>query len=316
MKHYLGFDGGGTKTECVVLDAVGRVVAQAVAGPSNPLRVGSAEAFAALTVAAAQALASVNLTTRDVGAVCAGLAGAGRPSVVQEVMEYLEQNFPDSIAHVATDFEVALEAAAGPGPGAVLIAGTGSSAYGRNPAGESARAGGHGPWIGDEGSAFDIGRRAVVAMACAKDLGSPTPLLAKLIPEALGIARWEDLAERIAANPDEVFPPLFPVVVEAADQGDEAAREILTSAAAELADLAATVILRLGLEKVEFPLAKSGGVFGRSALLDEPLDKALRQIAPSARIALLGVSPAVGAAQLARRLPGAMSSAAAYGAHS
>ena len=229
---------------------------------------------------------------------------------------YLAESFPSSFGHVATDLEVALEAAVGPGAGVVLVAGTGSAAFGRNAAGMTARAGGHGPWIGDEGSAFDIGRRAVVAVACARDLGSPAPLLAKLIPEALGIARWDDLTERIAANPDEVFPPLFPVVVEAADNGDEAAREILTSAAAELADLAATVILRLGLEKAEFPLGKSGGVFGRSALLDEPLDKALRQFAPSARIALLGVSPAVGAAQLARRLAGAKPSAAAHGAHS
>ncbi len=314
MNHYLGFDGGGTKTECVVIDAAGRVVSQAVAGPSNPLRVGPAEAFAALTAAAATALVGIGLESRDIRAVCAGLAGAGRPSVVQEVMAFLGQAFPQSLAHVAPDFEVALEAAAGPGPGVVLIAGTGSSAYGRNSAGESARAGGHGPWIGDEGSAFDIGRRAVVAVACARDLDSPAPRLAKLIPAALGISRWEELTERIATNPDEVFPPLFPVVVKAADGGDEAARELLTSAAAALADLAATVIRRLRLEKTEFPLAKSGGVFGRSALLDESLDNALRHLAPRGKVSLLGVSPAVGAAQLAKRLAGAEPATAAHGA--
>ena len=315
MNHYLGFDGGGSKTECVVLHADERVVAQATAGPSNPLRVGQEQAEAALTSAAAKALASVNLRTRDVRAVCAGLAGAGRPNVVADMKSFLETSFPTSLVHVTTDLEVALEAAAGVGPGVVLIAGTGSSAYGRNAADEAVRAGGHGPWIGDEGSAFDIGRRAVVAVASARDLGAPLPRLAKRIPAALQVPNWDELTERIAKNPDDVFPRLFPVVVEAADAGDEAAREILASAAAALADLAGAVICRLGLGKAEFVLAKSGGVFGRSALLDAPLDRALRQLAPRAKISLLEVSPAVGAARLAKRLAAAQPSSAAHGAN-
>ncbi len=315
MNHYLGFDGGGSKTECVVLDAGERVVAQATAGPSNPLRVGQEQAETALTSAAAKALASVNLRTRDVRAVCAGLAGAGRPKVARDVKSFLETSFPASLVHVTTDLEVALEAAAGPGPGVVLIAGTGSSAYGRNAADKAARAGGHGPWIGDEGSAFDIGRRAVVALASARDLGAPLPRVAERIPAALKIANWDELTERIAKNPDDVFPRLFPVVVEAAEAGDEAAREILASAVAALADLAGAVIHRLGLGEAEFVLAKSGGVFGRSALLDAPLDRALRQLAPRAKISLLEVSPAVGAARLAKRLAAAQPSSAARGAN-
>ncbi len=315
MNHYLGFDGGGSKTECVVLDAGERVVAQATAGPSNPLRVGQEQAETALTSAAAKALASVNLRTRDVRAVCAGLAGAGRPNVVGDMKSFLERSFPTSLVHVTTDLEVALEAAAGAGPGVVLIAGTGSSAYGRNAGGKEARVGGHGPWIGDEGSAFDIGRRALVALASARDLGTPLPRMAERIPAALQIPNWDELTERIAKNPDDVFPRLFPVVVEAAEAGDEAAREILASAAAELADLAAAVIRRLGLGKAEFVLAKAGGVFGRSALLDAPLDRALRQLAPRAKISLLEVSPAVGAARLAKRLAAEQPSSAAHAAN-
>lgn len=314
MDYYLGFDGGGTKTECVVMDATDSVVGQATAGPSNPLRVGFEQAVSALATAAATALASADLVTRNVRAVCAGLAGAGRPSVAVQALAFLEQNFPSSFVHVTTDLEVALEAAVGSGPGVVVIAGTGSAAYGRNAAAELARAGGHGPWIGDEGSAFDIGRRAVIAVACAKDLAAPLPFLAERIEAALGLSDWDELVERMARNPDDVFPPLFPVVVEAAHEGDRIAQEILSSAAAELADLAAAVIGRLGLEKTEFVLAKSGGVFGHSVLLDAPFDGTLRQLAPQADISFLSVSPAVGAARLAKRLASGLSSSAAYGA--
>jgi N-acetylglucosamine kinase-like BadF-type ATPase len=314
MNYYLGFDGGGTKTECVVVDEFGRPVGHAAEGPSNPLRVGIDQATLALTNAAVEALAGADPGTRCVRAVCAGLAGAGRVSVVREVTAFLAQSFPTSLVHVTTDLEVALEAAVGSGPGVVLVAGTGSSAYGRNAEGEVARAGGHGPWIGDKGSAFDIGRRALVAVASAQDLGAPPPRLAEMVLVALGNSAWEELVERVAHDPDDVFPQLFPVVVEAAEAGDNISREILSAAVNELADLAAAVIRQLGLRKAEFVLAKSGGVFGCSALLDVPLDDALRQCAPRARISLLRVSPAVGAARLARRLADSRPSGEAHGA--
>ncbi len=321
MSYYLGFDGGGTKTECVVLDDAGRMVAQGIAGPSNPVRVGFNQAYAALDAAAATALAKANLEARQVRAVCAGLAGAGRPSVVRGVMAFLEKTFPNSIVRVTTDLEVALEAAAGPGAGVVLIAGTGSAAFGRNAGGQVARAGGHGPWIGDEGSAFDIGRRAVAAVARARDLAAPDTLLVEMIPAALECFTWEELIERVTNNPDEVLPRIFPVVLEAADAGDNAAREILSNAAVVLSSLAAAVIRRLGLKDEEFVLAKSGGVFGRSRLLDATLDSALSRAAPRAKIGPLGASPAVGAARLAERLArlqpgGAASSSAKHGPRS
>ncbi len=314
VNYYLGFDGGGSKTECVVLDEADRVVAQAFAGPSNPLRVGLDRAAAELTSAAATALAGADLRAHHLRAVCAGLAGAGRPNMAWSVLSFLKETFPASFVHAATDLEVALEAAVGAGPGVVLIAGTGSSAYGRNAAAEVARAGGHGPWLGDQGSAFDIGRRAVAAVASARDLGAALPRLGERIQQALEISAWDEVIDRIAQNPGAVFPPLFPIVVEAAEAGDNVARDILASAAVVLADLAIVVMRRLGLQQTEFALAKSGGVFGRSALLDAPLDAALEQFAPRAEVFLLKVSPAVGAARLARRLADLQASGAAHDA--
>jgi len=307
MHCFLGFDGGGTKTECVLTDRSGRTIAQSVAGPSNPLRIGFEAAFNSLTAAADHVLSAAKLDAGQITAVCAGLAGAGRKQVVKRVMAFLVETFPHAIVHVTTDMAVALEAAAGDGEGVILIAGTGSSAYGRNAAGKTMRAGGYGPWIGDEGSAFDIGRRAVMAIARQRDGLAPVTLLADMIPAALELPAWENLIERIAQNPDEVFPRIFPLVVDAAEAEDDTAREILFTAALGLAQIAATVIRKLDLEEKEFVLAKAGGVHGRSPLFDSALDAVLWSAAPRVHIERLAVPPAIGAARLARRLYAATS---------
>ncbi len=314
MTHYIGFDGGGTKTDCVLLDGRGSVVAQAVTGPSNPLRAGFEKALESLSQAADNVLSAARMDASQVRAVCAGMAGAGRPRVVKRVMAHLAQAFPKSDVSVTTDMEIALEAAVGEGQGVVLIAGTGSAAFGRCDDGQTARAGGLGPWIGDEGSAYDVGRRAVVAVARARDLLGPVTLLAEMIPSALECATWEALTDRIARNADEVFPRIFPLVVEAADADDGPAREILFGSALGLSALAVAVIRRLALYKREFVLAKSGGVFGRSGFFDEAVDALIHSAARGARIQMLRVSPAIGAARMAMRMACADSPQVAHAA--
>jgi N-acetylglucosamine kinase-like BadF-type ATPase len=303
-KIAMGFDGGGTKTECVVLDDEGKVMGRGAGGPSNPLRVGFDSAYKEIAQAAAEALAGAQLRPRQIHCVCAGLAGAGLRSVVRKMMLFLAHEFPEAVAHVTTDGDIALEAAAGAGPGVVVIAGTGSSALGRNASGVTARAGGLGRAIGDEGSAYEMGRRGVASMLRARDQMAPATLLSEMIPAALDGVAWEQLAERIASNPDDVFPQLFPVVVDAAQAQDAAAQAILFDAALSLSSMALAVIRRLNMQQTEFLLAKSGGVHGASAILDGMLDSLVSSAAPQARIMRLETPPAVGAARLAARMAG------------
>jgi glucosamine kinase len=302
MGYSIGFDGGGTKTDCVILDAGGNVVGEGRGGPSNPLRSGYDDAFRSISEAAADALKRARLHTGDITSACAGLAGAGQRNVVRRTMVFLTREFPRATAYVTTDHEITLEAAVGTGPGVVLIAGTGSAAYGRNSAGETARSGGFGPWVGDEGSAFEIGRRAVVAVARTRDLDAPVTLLTEMIPAALGCPDWDDLVQRIMKSPDDVFPKLFTVVADAANFEDSAAKEILFTAAIGLGNLAMIVVRRLKMKDDEFPLVKCGGVFGRSKMLDALLDSVLASGALRAKIFRLEISPAVGAARIAARI--------------
>ena len=314
MGYSLGFDGGGTKTDCILLDATGAVIGEGRGGPANPLGSGYDGAFSSLREAATEAITAAKIRPADITRVCAGLAGAGRRSVVRRIMTFLSQEFPAALAQVATDYEVALEAAAGSGPGVVLIAGTGSVAYGRNAAGETARAGGYGPWIADEGSAFEIGRRAVSAVARARDADAPATVLTEMISAALDCPDWDDLMLRIMKNPDDVFPKLFPVVAAAANSEDHAAKEILFASAIGLGNLATIVVRRLGMKAQQFPLVKCGGVFGRSRMLDTLLDSVLASGALRAKISRLEISPAAGAARMAKRLSESPSQAACNGA--
>lgn len=238
---------------------------------------------------------------QEIAALCAGLAGAGPPESAEKIRALLAAEFPHSKLRICTDLDLAL-AAAGAGPAIVLLAGTGSFAVGRNAADETARAGGYGSQIGDEGSAYDIGRRAVlVAMHENDRTGDDSPLGQRLLRE-LGCASWSEVKVRAQAASDEVFPRLFSVVASLADVGDAPSQGILRAAAFDLASLAENLANRLRLRRTRFYLAKTGGMMGRSKFLNAQLDERLRNSFPEAGIGGLKISPAEAAGRLALEL--------------
>ena len=301
MRFVLGFDGGGTKTECILMDEARVVRAQGRSGPSNPMRVGFGGALAAVCEAGGIAIQNAGLTLQDISLVCAGLAGAAQPESELKMKRLLSEEFPGIAVHVCTDLDLTLEAT-GDGPAIVLIAGTGSGAVGRDRAGHIARVGAHGFLLGDEGSAYDIGRRAVIDALRESDRGhADSPLSVRILQE-LGIEDWEKIHVRVYGQADEVFPRVFPVVAAAAEEGDGSARELLRTAAEDLAGLVKDLMERLALDAQKFLLVKSGGMIGRSAYFDQQIDERLRAAAPEAVFGGLAVSPAEAAARLALRL--------------
>jgi N-acetylglucosamine kinase-like BadF-type ATPase len=301
MRFVLGFDGGGTKTECVLMDEQRHVRASARSGPSNPMRVGFGGALVAICESGRAAMQNAQLSPSDISVICAGLAGAAQPESQSRMQRLLETEFPGPLVHVCTDLDLTLEAT-GDGPAIVLIAGTGSSVVGRGLDGRIARVGGHGPLLGDEGSAYDVGRRAAISALREADLGKPnSPLTNKFLRE-LGIANLEDFHLHVYSGPDEVFPRIFPVVIAAANEGEFSARALLQEAANELASLISDMVTRLGLKSEKFLLVKTGGMVGRSAYFDQQLDERLHAVAPHAEFGTLVISPAEAAARLAIRL--------------
>jgi len=308
--YLLGIDGGGTKTESVLADREGCVIARALAGPSNPLRAGYARAWFALSEAGDLVLAKAKIHAGQVRAICAGLGGAGRQGVVRRVEAFLKGSYPNAAIRVTTDLEVALEAAFGSSEGIILLAGTGSASFGRDAAGRTARAGGLGPWVSDEGGAFDIGRQAVRAVVRAEEQRGPATALSSRLLKVHRSNHWDSLAEQISKNPDDVFPRTFPLVAELADKGDRVSREIMTGAAVSLVELAMTVAAELGWRERDFLLARMGGVHGRSKFLDAAIEAELEKRLPRACVVRAEMSPAEAALRMAERLVGAEGNAA------
>lgn len=304
MSLYLGLDGGGRKTNATLVDDTGRLVTEAVGGASNPLRSSLTRALTALDDAAARAMEKAGAEVGDVRAVTAGVAGAGRPRVARRIAAFLSTRFRGAEIEAVTDLDIALDAVAETGPAIVLLSGTGSAALGRDAAGRTARAGGWGPWFSDQGSAFDIGRRALATMARRRDSGLPPSRLDQAVFAEIGHRDWQWLVDEVARKPLQRLPALFPAVVAAAEAGSETARSILTESAARLTELAGMVIGRLELGSADFPVSCVGGVWGRTRFLDEDVGKHLRRIACGARLVSPRFSPAVAAAQRALRRAG------------
>ena len=301
MRYVLGLDGGGTKTECVLMDESRHVVTSSRGGPSNPMRVGFGGALAAVCEAVRMAIAAAKISNNAVVALCAGLAGTAYPESGRKMRMLLEEEFPGKLVRVCTDMELTLEAI-GDGAAIVLIAGTGSAAVGHDAQGHTARVGGHGYLLGDEGSAYHVGQRAVIdALRHFERTGADTPMGKKILSD-IGATAWADLQSRAYAAPDEVFPRLFPTVLQAADAGDARAHSLLDDCAAALAELVGDLAVRLQLQSQNFLLAKTGGMLGRSAYFDERLDLYLRKAAPLAQFGALQLSPAEAAAHRALQL--------------
>jgi len=307
VPYYLGIDGGGTKTTCAVGDER-QLLATATAGPSNIVRVGEQQARESLHQSVRQACAAAGITPSQVAHTCIGGSGAARPELADTVRRILADLLPSPIA-VVGDMEIALEAAFGAGPGVVVIAGTGSIAYGRNAHGRTARAGGWGFAIGDEGSAHWIGREAVKAVLRAADSTDGTAeALARLqdspctaaILNAWRVGTIDDLARAANAIPPPDFAALFPAVCGCAD---DSVAQILAQAGAELAQLAALVMHRLfpKTEAAAVPVAVTGGVFRHAPVVFEIFYNKLRALDPRVAISREIVEPVEGALRLARR---------------
>lgn len=193
--YLLGIDGGGTKTEAVVLDAENNEVARATRGPSNYHTVGQAAAEASLQEVIRQVLSAAGLETADVAALGLGMAGVARPGdreIVQAMLARIAR-FPRLV--ITHDAECALVGGLGQRYGMVVVAGTGAMAYGVNARGESRRADGWGFLMGDRGSAYWIGRRALRAVTSAADGRGPATDLEGAVLAHLGRSSVSELVQ-------------------------------------------------------------------------------------------------------------------------
>jgi glucosamine kinase len=311
VAYYLGIDGGGSKTTCAVGDEASQLEI-VTAGPSNITRVGKVRAREALHQAIRQVCTAAKITPDQVSGTCIGVAGAGRLDVASAVREMVAELIPGAI-EVVGDMEIALAAAFGAGPGVIVIAGTGSIAYGRDMQGTTARAGGWGFAISDEGSAHWIGRTSVSTLLRTIDQSSDEgkraqaeaedSLLFRNMKVAWKLQSLDEFVRKANSNPD--FAALFPQILAAADAGDDGAQRVLMQAGDELAQLAAIVGHRLfgakATSPATVPLAVAGGVFHHSSRVRERFSNVVGKFEVRFDLNPQVVEPVTGALQMARK---------------
>ena len=299
MTYFLGIDGGGNQTTCVVGNEA-EVLGWGTSGASNVIRVGEERARESLQAAVRQACAVSGVGAEKIRGTCIGVAGADREEQAELVRRMLSEIVGGEI-RVAGDMVIGLHAAFGDGPGVLVIAGTGSLAFGRNKRGETARAGGWGFAISDEGSGDWIGRMAIWAALRAYDRQDETGLL-KGILSAWKLESVDALVPVANASPHADFSSLFPAVLGASDAGDALARTLLTQAGEELSTLAEIVVERLFADAAAVPVAMVGGVFRHSGLVRQVFYNRLQSECPHIALNPTVIDPVRGALMLARGL--------------
>lgn len=298
MAYFLGIDGGGTRTTAVLGDEHS-VLAEAAAGGSNITRVGEERAREAIGQTILEVCARTGIQPSQLQRVVAGVAGASREQVSERLRAIIAEITPAE-AEIAGDMVIAHHAALGGDPGVIVLSGTGSIAYGRNEHDETARAGGWGFAVSDEGSGHWIGRAAVKSALRAYDAGEDARLL-RAIFQRWRVNSVDELVRAANGLPPYDFSLVFPDVLELANAGDKHSRSLLINAGEELAKLALVVLRRLFPAKRAVRIAVAGGVFRNSQLVCDVVASEVIADWPGATVEQTTASPAIGALSLARR---------------
>jgi N-acetylglucosamine kinase len=203
---------------------------------------------------------------------------------------------------VVNDTEIALIGGVGGERGVVVVAGTGSGAFGCDGEGHKAGAGGWGWILGDEGSAFDIGQRGLRTVVRALEGRDETTALTEALMQRWNLADMDELVASLRARSWSRgdVASLAEWVTKAAHAGDAAARRIVTRAGEELGLLGTVVIRQLRMSG-EFGVVLTGGVFRAGDLISEPLRRRIHAVAPDARLMPPIHPPALGAVFMAWR---------------
>jgi glucosamine kinase len=302
----IGIDGGGSKTHAIVADETGATLGEAFGGGSA-VKPGEENASAdVIAKTAREALEAAGMTEVTPRVLCVGVAGAGREQAKQALWQALVARDVASDVVVHTDFGIALDDAFGDGPGVLLIAGTGSAAFGRSPAGSTARCGGWGPIIGDEGSGAWIGRRALSIVSAASDGRESQTALTGAILTAAEVNEVSELIPWAAAATRDQIAALAPVVFTVADGGDLRANALISLAVEELMLHVRALAQNLfGDERAAVPVALTGGLMSKGTTLRKRLEHRLRAAVPGAQVKATPIVAARGAVRGALRFVGA-----------
>ncbi len=305
---FLGVDGGGTKTEFLLLDASGHVLARHQEAGSYYIQAGMQEVRRVVIDGTHEVLQRAGATLDEVTFAFFGLPAHGEDRANTALLDALPQTvLPADRYRCGNDMVCGWAGSLACRDGINVVAGTGSICYGEY-RGRGARCGGWGELFSDEGSAYWIAREGLTLFSKMSDARLPKGPLHSLLVERLQLQVDLDLSDLIFNHWNQErsrIAALSQWVKDAADAGDAAAQNVFQRAATELALMIDATRCTLGFDADgSIDVSYSGGAFNAGSWILDPLKAALLAASPRYSVRQPLFAPAVGAALYAARCAG------------
>lgn len=292
-KLALGVDGGGTKSDAVLIDETGAVLGWGRSGTGQAFWAGRHGAREAYAEAIREALGEYQPEK---------LWAAGTYEHIFESLGLsgLKAHFVPA-GELTRGLATALQTY-----GLLVLSGTGSFVGGLTETDKHVTLDGLGPVLGDHGSGYQIGLTGMRAAVASSWSPERRTSLERLVPQMLGVGTPGDLFDLVYGKHivRSRIASVARAVVRAVEEGDAIARRIILQAADDISDVLADVIRQLRLEESDCALVASGGIAQNCEIYWTRVCERALEIAPHLTPMRPKVRPCVGAALLALKAMG------------
>lgn len=304
MTYYIGIDGGGTKTNCIICDENLNIIHRTYSGPSNFLVIGTEKVSETILNLVTDSCKAADISINKVKTVLLGTTGAGRQSDATKLEDafsnYIEQiNIKIPNFKVVSDARIALEGAFSGNPGSILIAGTGSIMFGKDVNGKIHRVGGFGRLIGDEGSGLTLGRKGLNIASKYFDGRGKTSSIVDRIKSEFNINNESELIVKVYSEELKI-QDVAPLVIKEAENGDEACLNVIEEESNELLLHIAAMSKKLNDESMKIVFI--GGTITSENAYSKMLRDKLNLYLPKIYIQQADYPPEMGAVIMAKQM--------------
>jgi N-acetylglucosamine kinase-like BadF-type ATPase len=299
MRYFLGADLGATKTHTLIVDETGRALGFGESGPANHESVGYDGMFQSMHDGLEQALRTASLKKEQISGAGFGVAGYDWPSEMEPTTSVIDRLGLSAPYKFVNDSVPGLIAGSEEGWGVVVVSGTGSNCRGWDR--EHKREGrvtGHGVMMGEGAGGSELMHRCMQIVGYSWTKRLPKTALADAIIAHVGAKDLEDLMRGYTTYEYHIGAEAARLVFRVAEEGDQAARDLIFWAGTELGEMANAVIRQLEFENLVFDVVMTGSMFDGGKILIEPMRETIQKLAPKARLVRLRVPPVVGAVML------------------
>lgn len=303
MDYFIGIDGGGTKTKCVLCDEQLNIIYETKSEPSNFNIIGTEKVSETIIGLINDCCNSRNISSEQITSVVLGTTGAGRETDANKLKDAVynlasKKNIPLNKFNVVSDARVALEGSFSGNPGSILIAGTGSIMFGKDREGNIHRVGGFGRLIGDEGSGLTLGKEGLNILSKYFDGRGKETSLRNKIEQKFGISNQSELITKVYSEEFQV-QQIAPLVIESANEGDSLCKEILDEQTNEL--LLHIMAMNNKLNEEKMRLVFIGGTITTENAYSKMLKEKIKMFLSQIIIKEPDFSPEIGAAIMAQQ---------------